>query len=49
MKNCQRGDRRSLRRRREREERRMDDAIEELLLELARRTFSMIGMVRVRV
>lgn len=48
IKNCQRGDKNSLRRRHEGEERRMDEAIEKLLLELAYHAFSMLRMVRVR-
>lgn len=48
MKDCQCGDKSQLRRRREREERGMDDAMEKLLLELARRAFSALRIARVR-
>jgi hypothetical protein len=47
MKNCQGGNKRNLRRRREREQRRMDKAIEKLLLELAHRAFSVLRMALV--
>ena len=48
VQNCQSGDRRNLRRRREDKKRRMDDAIEKLLLELADYTFTILRMARVR-
>jgi hypothetical protein len=49
MKNRQRGGKRDLRRKRVREQRSVDESIEELLLELADDAFSLMRMVCVRV
>ncbi len=48
MKNRERGNERRLRRWLGREQRGLDEAIEELLLELARRAFALMGTARVR-
>jgi hypothetical protein len=47
MKNRQGGNKRNLRRRREREQRRMDKAAEQLLLELAHRALAVLRMALV--
>ena len=49
VKNRLRGDKRSLRRRREDQEQLMDEAIEKLLLELTHNAFSVLRIVCVRV
>jgi hypothetical protein len=49
VKNCESGDELNVSRRRDDEERRMDDAVEKLLLELADYAFSVMRVVRVRV
>jgi len=48
VKDCRREDERGLRRRREYQKRLMDDAVEELLLELTQDAFSVLRIVRVR-
>lgn len=48
MKNRERGNERGLRRWLGREQRSLDEPVEELLLELARRAFALMGTARVR-